>query len=256
MIMYKSFLKKVINYFGFDISRVNKDESFRLDNQFYNYKDKHKNERCVIIGNGPSINKTNLELVEKDFTFGQNKFFLYFDQISFVPTYMVSYIPDVINQSVDEFLSLSMPLFVSFDGRLLLQDRNYETYHFGPFKRFIFSLDPAKEICVGHTVTYVTLQLALYMGFHQVILVGVDHDFNYNGPTDKWHVIEKPMEGRHFIDNYFSPGQTWQSPNLKAAEIHYSFAKGVYEELGREIIDCTVDGKLDVFKKSTLEEIL
>jgi hypothetical protein len=202
------------------------------------------------------LNETNLDLLENEIAFGLNKIYLLFPKLSWRPTYVVSYVPDVIQQSKNEFEKLSMPLFVSNEGRPLLETRNYETLSFGDHKRFSFSLNPPQEICVGHTVTYVTMQLALYMGFEQVILIGVDHNFNYEGPTDTWHTIKEPAKRRHFSNEYFAPGQTWQSPNLKMAEAHYAFAKMVYERFDKEIIDCTVNGDLQVFRKEKLEDIL
>ena len=264
--MIKSKIKKLANKYGYDIIRIpsEKDkeivdaviEDYKEDNRFALYKDKHKGERCVIIGNGPSLKNTDLRLLENEITFGQNKVFLFFPFITWTPTYVVSYVPDVIRQRWAALKNLQMPLFVSMEGRTLLGDRQYETHHFGPLKRFLFSLNPHQEICVGHTVTYVTMQLAFYMGFKQVLLIGVDHNFGYSGPSDTWHLIDKPSNSRHFVDNYFAPGQTWQSPNLKMAEAHYTFAKSAYEHFGREIIDCTVNGKLQVFTKVSLEDAL
>lgn len=249
--MNKRVVTKLINIWGYDlIPRIEEDQTF------FKYKDKHKGKRCVIVGNGPSLNKTNLNLLENEITFGLNKIFLLFPKVKFRPTYLVCGVPDVIKQCKEKYKKLSIPLFVVREGKEILKERTFETHYFGPFKRFTFSLNPVKEICIGHSVTYVTMQLAFFMGFQQVILIGVDHSFNYDGPSDKWHAIDKQTKGRHFVDNYFAPGQTWQSPNLEQAAAHYAFAKAVYERFDREIIDCTVKGKLDVFKKSTLEEIL
>jgi hypothetical protein len=241
---------------GYRIVREGTQTGENTDTGLEAYKDLHESERCVIIGNGPSLLETDLSLLESETTFGLNKVYLLFPRISWEPTYVVSYVPDVVRQAKEELNKLKMPLFLSKEGRELLGPRQGETYHFGPIKRFLFSMKPHKEICVGHTVTYVTLQLAFYMGFSQVILIGVDHSFGYEGPPDKWHVIDEPSKGRHFDENYFAPGQTWQAPNLKMAEAHYRLARDVYDFFDRKIVDCTVNGKLQVFRKSTLEETL
>lgn len=264
--MLKRTAKKLVNACGYDIVRIPAagDHNllrrlmgpFRQHGGFRSYKDKHTGERCVIIGNGPSLNQTNLGLLENEITFGLNKVFLLFPKVTFRPTYVVSYVPDVVAQCKEQFTSLPMPLFVSKEARALLSERTFETHQFGALKRFCFSLSPPTEICVGHTVTYVTMQLAFYMGFRQVILIGMDHDFGYDGPPDTWHVVDKPTKARHFVDDYFAPGQTWQAPNLKMAEAHYALAKAVYDHFRREIIDCTVKGKLQIFRKLPLEEVL
>jgi hypothetical protein len=249
-------LNTLLQSVGYEFRRRPVPYASEIDPWFQEYKDLHKNERCVIIGNGPSLLETDLSLMESEITFGLNKVFLLLPRISWEPSYVVSYVPDVVNQSREEFRKLRMPLFLSKEGRDLLGHRDGETHHFGLLKRFLFSLNPQKEICVGHTVTYVTLQLAFFMGFRQVILIGVDHSFGYDGPPDKWHVIEKPSKSRHFDENYFAPGQTWQAPNLKMAEAHYRLARDVFLYFDREVVDCTVNGKLQVFRKSTLEETL
>jgi hypothetical protein len=260
--------KRVVKSFGYEVMR---SEEFHLlqkqfrqsvsgrsagDVGFASYMDKHAGGRCVIIGNGPSLNETDLDLLKNEITFGLNKLFLLFPKMSFRPTYMVSCVPDVISQCREEFLRLPMPLFVVREAREMLRERTFETHYFGPAEYFLFSMDPVREICIGHTVTYVAMQLAFYMGFQKVILVGVDHSFGYSGSPDVWHTIDKPMPGRHFVDDYFAPGQTWQAPNLRMAEAYYAFAGAAFERFGREIVDCTVGGKLQVFRKAKLEDCL
>ena len=51
-------------------------------------------------------------------------------------------------------------------------------------------------------------------------------------------------------------GQKWNNPDLSASEEAYRRARRVFEDNNREIIDCTVDGACQVFKKMTLEEAL
>jgi len=220
------------------------------------FKDKHKGERCVLIGNGPSLNDTNLGLLKNETTIGLNKIYLLFPKIDWQPTYLTNYIRDVVDQAKEAYMDLTMPLFVSQEAFQLVAKRKYPTYSYGPNRRFTFSLDPAKDVCVGFTVTYVALQLAFYMGFKKVVLIGVDHNFNYQGESSKWQVLDKEYSGRHFVDNYFQKGQSWESPNLEMAEGHYRLANTVYNHFDREVVDCTVGGKLEVFRKGVLEEEL
>jgi hypothetical protein len=41
------------------------------------FKNKYKNKRCFIVGNGPSLNKTDLRKIKNEFTFGFNSIFLH-----------------------------------------------------------------------------------------------------------------------------------------------------------------------------------
>ena len=48
-----------------------------------------------------------------------------------------------------------------------------------------FSKNVARCLYGGSTVTYIAMQLAYFMGFNTVILVGVDHKFTTKGPAHK-----------------------------------------------------------------------
>lgn len=46
----------------------------------------------------------------------------------------------------------------------------------------------------------------------------------------------------------------WQLPNIPASTFHYDVAKEVFESHGREIVNCTEDGKLEDFPWQSLSE--
>ena len=223
-------------------------EAFRALNNAY------QGERLVIMGNGPSINKTDLSLLKNEYTIGLNKVYLLFDRIDWRPTFISSYIGDVVEQCREAYLGLGdIPTFIAHEAREIIPPTDRDNmFYYGPHKRFSFSLDPVAEVCCGHTVTYVAMQLAWYMGFSKVLLIGVDHRFNYNGPADKWHVMAAE-DRNHFCGDYFDKGQNWQAPNLKMAAAHYAFAGAVFDRFDLEIVDCTVDGALDVYRKADLK---
>jgi hypothetical protein len=104
------------------------------------------------------------------------------------------------------------------------------------------------RIFEGFTVTYVALQLAYHMGFDQVILVGVDHNFVTQGPANQ-AIISQGDDPNHFAPNYFGKGFKWQLPDLVGSERAYLMARNAYSQASREILDATMDGKLSIFPK-------
>jgi hypothetical protein len=122
------------------------------------------------------------------------------------------------------------------------------TYYFYRHNSSGFHQDITKGLWGGATVTYVTMQIAYYMGFTKVILIGVDHSFTTQGKAHE-KVTSQDSDPNHFDPSYFGKGITWQLPDLKTSEFAYGLARRRYEEAGREILDATVDGKLQVFKK-------
>lgn len=107
----------------------------------------------------------------------------------------------------------------------------------------------------GSTVTYAAMQVAHFLGFHEVILIGVDHNFETKGPANQ-EVVTEDEDPNHFAPNYFGKGFRWQLPDLYRSEIAYRLARLAFEQNNREIVDATVGGKLDVFRKANYEELL
>jgi len=92
------------------------------------------------------------------------------------------------------------------------------------------------------------LQLAYHLGFTKVILIGVDHSFVSAGKPNET-IVSQGDDPNHFNPHYFGKGFRWQLPDLDTSEIAYTMAKQVYQENGRQILDATIGGQLDIFPK-------
>lgn len=108
--------------------------------------------------------------------------------------------------------------------------------------------NPREVIFESATVTNVALQLAYYMGFSDVVMIGVDHSFASKGEPNST-VTTKEFDANHFSADYFPKGFKWQLPDLETSERGYGLARKVYEADGRKIVDATVGGKLEIFDK-------
>jgi hypothetical protein len=208
----------------------------------------------VLVCNGPSLNQTDFSLFRKEVTMGMNKIFLGFKRFRFYPRYYVAINQLVIEQSATEIESLNCIRFLGgkgSDGPLRESALTYYI-HSSPDRRFHANL--AKGFFEGYTVTFAALQIAYYMGFKTVVIVGMDHKYAYLG----WPNEPRRLEGvdpNHFDPAYFS-GCLWNNPDLANCEKFYALARREFEEDGRRIIDCTVRGSCTVFEKGRLEEVL
>jgi hypothetical protein len=215
-------------------------------------------KRCFVIGNGPSLKKTDISLVKDEYTFGMNRVYLAFEEWGFQTTFLVSVNDLVIEQCRDEFQELCIPKFYSWRSRkLLYPDGVPDRYtHFldTTYKNQTFTHNLGSRFWEGGTVTYICLQLAFCMGFEEVYLIGVDHDFETKGTANKT-VVSSGEDRDHFNPEYFGKGFRWQLPDLETSEIAYKLAKKVYQQDGRQILDATIDGKLMVFPKVDYQEI-
>ena len=218
------------------------------------FKAIHRGESCFIIGNGPSLRKMDLSLLKHHHTFGLNKIYLMFDKVDLDLSYHVAINPLVIEQSIKEFESLTCPSFLSYKPSRK-NIRQLEHIYFlltkGPYT---FQTNLLEGVFEGYTVTYVAMQLAFYMGFSQVFLIGVDHSFTAVGNPNEKQILQGE-DLNHFSPKYFA-NKEWQLPDLETSELSYNLAKYHFNQANRQIYDATVDGKLTIFPKISFEQAL
>ena len=219
------------------------------------FRNKHKDEDCFIIGNGPSLNEMDLSLLNDYYTFGLNKIHLIFDRKPFDLSYHVAVNPHVIRQSKKEISNLNCQSFLSYVPAWINRVISDNIYYLGDTEsNEFFYKDITKGMRQGHTVTYVAMQLAYFMGFKNIYLIGVDHNFNQQGKPNETQKMSG-NDPNHFDPNYFK-GQVWQLADLEGSEMHYLIAKYVFEKDSRNISDATQQGKLDIFQKLSFEKAL
>jgi hypothetical protein len=233
---------------------------------------RHQGETAVIIGNGPSLNETELELLTDAPTFGVNSIFLAADRLPRPITYYVVEDTSVFNENVAAikafrsdwklFPAMYRPAFADpeLDERTIFFRMNAGFYgrKTGTICHPRFSLDPTQRLFAGQSVTIINLQLAHWMGFRRVVLIGMD--FSYTIPDDVDRdgalIISRSDDPNHFHPDYFGVGKSWKDPLLDRVLVNYHLADEVYRATGREIVNATVGGRLDVFPRLSLRDAL
>jgi hypothetical protein len=212
------------------------------------YKDKHQGQRAFIIGNGPSLRDTDTSRLQNEFTFGMNRIYLAFPEWGFPTSYFVSVNDLVVEQSAAEISAQAMPKFLTWRARRYIDKSESTIFLHTTYERPKFATDVRGRVWEGATVTYVALQLAYYMGFDPVILIGVDHSFTSQGQPNTT-VVSQGEDPDHFHAGYFGKGFRWQLPDLETSEVGYAMARKAFEADGRRVLDATVGGQLQVFDK-------
>jgi hypothetical protein len=212
------------------------------------FKDIHLGQRCFIIGNGPSLKNTALTRLKEEYTFGLNRIYLMFPELGFSTTYYLCINSLVIEQCASDIQNLTIPKFLSWRSHQLIKPSADTIFLHTTYSGPGFTRDARRRIWEGATVTNVALQLAYHMGFETVILIGVDHNYAIQGQPNTT-VTSQGDDPNHFTSNYFGKGFRWQLPDLQTSERGYRLARKAFEESGRQVIDATVGGKLQVFQK-------
>lgn len=224
-------------------------------------------DRAFIIGNGPSLNETDLSCLRDEVTFCVNGFFLKLPEINWTPTFYVVEDHLVAEDRADAINALSGPikLFPAYLGYCLNRADDTIFYNHRPRKSypdgFDFSKDADRITYTGCTVTASCLQLAHYMGFRELYLIGVDA--SYDIPDDAEEsadygtgVIDmKSDDINHFHPDYFGKGYRWHDPQVSKMLGAYAEAEAVTRETGRFIYNATVGGQLEVFERRSFQDI-
>jgi hypothetical protein len=217
-------------------------------------KNIHAGERCFIIGNGPSLRHTNLTRLGNAHTFGLNRIYMHFPEMGFQTSYYLSVNDLVVQQCAAEIQALKMPKFVSWRAHRWLKPQPDLYFLFSTYTGPRFTGDIRKRLWEGATVTFVALQAAYFLGFQEVILVGVDHSFVSQGKPNAT-ITSEGDDLNHFHPGYFGKGFRWQLPDLETSEKAYRMARQAYEADNRSILDATIGGNLTVFPKIEFESL-
>jgi len=245
--IYLAIIRRIVNiphlimwYFPTTKNKINKINILKL-------KDIHKGKRCFIVANGPSLKNTDLSLLKDEITIGMNRIYLLDD---FKPTYLaVADIEIQLKQFFQEYNDLQIIKFFPWEVRNSFDKKDnlilYKTKFSARFnKKFNKLIGP------GKSVTYICFQLAYYMGFSEVILIGKDHSYSHDQKgVPGTRIKSTGNESNHFISGYYKEGMKWTIPNYKDEEYSYQLAKEAFESDNRIILDATIDGKLNVFRK-------
>ena len=85
-------------------------------------------------------------------------------------------------------------------------------------------------------------------------------DFSYTIPPDAEQsgdvIVSRSVDPNHFHPDYFGPGKTWHDPKLDRVLVNYRLADELFRATGREIINATVGGSLEIFPRQELSAAL
>jgi hypothetical protein len=214
---------------------------------------REQGRQCILVCNGPSLNQMDLRFLRKHICIGLNKIFLGFKKFGFYPKYYVAVNDLVVQQSTTDIKALNCIKFISNRSASLIPESAF-TYHINtsqPASRFC--KDISQGVHEGWTVTYAALQIAYFLGFERVVIIGMDHRYTFEGKANQTSLMVGD-DPNHFASNYFS-GQRWDNPDLAHSEESYRLAKQVFEADGRSIIDATLNGACTVFDKQHYTQV-
>lgn len=215
----------------------------------------HAGQRAFVIGNGPSLTRTDPRTIEHAVTFGCNSIF---QLEGFVPTYYC--VTDKLCAE-DHHERINALPWTKFFPRSL---ERWLTGGYSFNADFVpdvdtFHNDFAGSVQVGAAVTVTMLELALYMGCDPVYLIGVDHSYNVSGfqkDPGRAGVLLASGDANHFGGGCARKEHRIHIPRVDYMEAEYRVARDAYARHGRGIYNATAGGKLEIFERIDFQQVV
>lgn len=214
-------------------------------------KDTHIGERCFVVSTGPSLTIDDLEKLSGEITFSMNSIVMAYEDTDWRPTYYAiqdeyvceRMLPLIKKYKVRNILVSSLAVHYFDLGKNATEyplDLMNAKMPFGKHKTK-FSNDCFLRVYDGHSVTYSILQIAVYMGFKEIYLIG--NDCSYLG--DKRHFREHGIVDSKGLDGA-----------QERLFISFMEAKKYADNNGIKIYNATRGGALEIFQRVDLDEVL
>lgn len=253
-------------------------------------KGKYTGKRIFLVGNGPSLKKTPLDLLQGEYTLAMNRINLVYRTTKWRPTFFVATTDDIrtipeFRKDVMETIELGVPtfawdLFEKFIGK---RDNVYYLnchldYNDGlpdssPLEWL--SDDITKGVYKFGTSMLPAMQVILYLGFDTIYLIGADLGYNdsfmyrvLTHPTAqriakrlRVHRLRLKVLARNFDRNHFST--SYGSAQARKAEVinqrmieAHRAIKAVTDDRGVKVFNASLGGKLDVYPRKSFFDVV
>lgn len=241
-------------------------------------KDRFKGKRCFVVGNGSSLNKMNLKVLKKEYTFVVNnfivhkdfsiikpKFYMCIEPIESILTLPINdyYHPDNFYRLIEKTVKKTgTTLFFLVSSQQYINDKSLfksnNKYYLNPgvsilaADKFGYEDDITKRISFCDSVIPAAICTAAYMGFNEIYLIGCDEDqffvdknyYFYKGDEKAISQFKKELTMEQLAYKFSLSFKRW-----RLLRDHF-----ITKEVN--IINAGIGSKLDVFSRVNFNELL
>lgn len=246
--------KKLVEFYNKLFLKLLKNKIRSEKTEILNLKNIHKGEKCFIIGNGPSLNAKDLDLLAHEITFSCNMIFDLMKYTKWKPYYYFSHDPGYLKRFNNQINNLkAQKKFIGYYhetaktvmDNYLDKNEDYVFYEIlkndNCYQKIDFSLDVTNGVYPSGTVSYAMIQFAVYMGFKEIYLLGFDHTLG-------------AKTGNTHFEGY--SGNKTTNVNVGNITLGFIKAKEISEISDFEIFNSTRGGLLEVFERKKLEDVI
>jgi len=217
--------------------------------QMVDFKDKHKGDRCFVVGNAPSLDRLDLSKLAGEITFGVNRIWMH---PTLKPTYYCAEAAALFKDNADKVLAYDVPQvkFISARGKRFFGSRDPKIVYFDIRRMSTPGGDPdfslhCHPVYDGKNVICATIQVAHYLGFDKIYLIGVDFDYGKGFAPVK-----------HFYDDEITKKEARDASDLEFTGIWYRNADKVLNNgIEPRLLNATAGGQLEILPRIPFGEL-
>lgn len=217
-------------------------------------KNAYCGERCFIIATGPSLTKEDILKLRNEYTFSMNSMCYKFEELGWAPTFYGVQDSRVFHTVKDDMYNEAVKYYF-VDGEYRKECGEHDKWVYFPRNSYYnaydayfnhkyyarFSEDAVAEVSEGFTITCSLIQIAVYLGFKEIYLLGCDCNYTSDHKSN------------HFVSHGIIDPTYKEAKNRMLAG--YQAAKKYADKSGIKIYNSTRGGMLDVFERVPLERI-
>lgn len=252
---YSNVFNEFLNHRIINLYHLSNKFSF-YSNELKKFKQIYQDKRCFIVATGPSLAIKDLEKLQNknEYTFAVNTSYKIFDKIEWRPSFYVVTDKSCLEIYGKEILDQKLKEYFFTDSNLDFMNKNNMNnnlhYIHAVYDKsdglIRFSEDISKQVynnAEGGTVIYSCLQIAVYMGFSEIYILGADCDYS----TSK----------KHFIENYYHENDDGDKRkfNYEGVFKEYQSAKWYADCHDVKIYNATRGGKLEIFDRVDFDSL-
>lgn len=211
------------------------------------FKNIYLGKRCFIVATGPSLVEEDYLKLKNEVTIGVNGLCLWFKEKKMETTYFVVSDDDVFKRIKTALCEVQKTEVFISERVSMTQEVPEQFYQFPVdiWNRFVLNEQEKRlsndiSICSydEETVVFHAIQLAIYMGFKEIYLLGTDCNYNQ---SKKYAIDHGKKADRYLGSKMISAYQV-----AKRYETNYDF----------KILNATRGGMLEVFPRVNLDDVL
>lgn len=225
----------------------------KVDERMAQFHNRHKGQRCFIVATGPSLTIEDVESLKGEVCFSMNSCIKMFDKTSWRPDYYLIFDPAVyaalyedirqadLNQIFYNSFSIPQLNREGIPVKVNSKDLTYEKSAYAKKKDrpIHFSENVESYIYEGHSTVYGAIELAAYMGFEEIYLIGCDCNYY-------------TQQHSEVADYQYTVPQNTGDLMMR----DYVVARREVEARGIKLYNATRGGKLEVLERIALENVL